>query len=74
MALQKRGEEREDVQEHAGQGGGAKEQPSFSETCYGASKKVHANLVCITETWLNEVGGVHLPLLCPPDFQILQQP
>lgn len=35
---------------------------------------VDINLVCIAENWLDEVGGVNLHQLCPPGFQILQQP
>ncbi|XP_053154385.1 uncharacterized protein LOC128345841 [Hemicordylus capensis] len=34
----------------------------------------HADLVCVTETWLDALGGVGLSQLCPPGFQIVQQP
>ncbi|XP_053151089.1 uncharacterized protein LOC128344612 [Hemicordylus capensis] len=33
-----------------------------------------ADLVCVTETWLDVLGGVGLSQLCPPGFQIAQQP
>ncbi|KAM3855847.1 uncharacterized protein M6D78_000899 [Vipera latastei] len=34
----------------------------------------HADLACITETWLGPEGGVPLVDLCPPGFQVLHQP
>ncbi|XP_053148482.1 uncharacterized protein LOC128343440 [Hemicordylus capensis] len=33
-----------------------------------------ADLVCVTETWVDELGGVGLSQLCPPGFLSVQQP
>lgn len=33
----------------------------------------HADLTCITKTWLDEVGGLDLSQLYLPGFTILQQ-
>lgn len=34
----------------------------------------NADMVYITDAWLETAGGVNLSQLCPPDFQVLQQP
>uniref|UniRef100_A0A803SN06 Reverse transcriptase domain-containing protein n=1 Tax=Anolis carolinensis TaxID=28377 RepID=A0A803SN06_ANOCA len=33
-----------------------------------------ADLACITETWLDEAGGVNLTQLCPPGYAVQHQP
>ena len=32
-----------------------------------------ADLVCITETWVGELGGVTLTQLCPPGYSVQHQ-
>uniref|UniRef100_A0A803TC32 Reverse transcriptase domain-containing protein n=1 Tax=Anolis carolinensis TaxID=28377 RepID=A0A803TC32_ANOCA len=34
----------------------------------------HVDLACITETWLDEMGGVNLTQLCPPGYSVQHQP